>query len=59
MHGSKDPPWNLQRVRRADEDLIERIDADLRNILAMHRPEPMPEAMHKELGAILEKFGSD
>ncbi|MBW2691213.1 MAG: trimethylamine methyltransferase family protein [Deltaproteobacteria bacterium] len=41
-----------------DEDLIERIDAGLRNILETHRSEPMPEATRKEFGAILEKFGS-
>jgi trimethylamine:corrinoid methyltransferase-like protein len=40
-----------------DEDLLERIDADLREILATHRPEPMPEATREQLGAILEEFG--
>jgi trimethylamine:corrinoid methyltransferase-like protein len=38
------------------KDLIERIDEDLREILATHRPEAMPEPLQKEIGAIQEKF---
>jgi trimethylamine:corrinoid methyltransferase-like protein len=39
-----------------DKDLFQRIDDDLREILANHQPEPMSEAMRKQLGAILDKF---
>ncbi len=39
-----------------DKDLIERIDVDLREILASHRPEPMPEPVRKEIRALLGKF---
>jgi trimethylamine:corrinoid methyltransferase-like protein len=39
-----------------DKDLIERIDDDLREILANHRPEPVPAPIRKEVRAILEKF---
>jgi len=39
-----------------DRDLIERIDADLREILATHRPEPLPAAVQKELREIWAKF---
>jgi trimethylamine--corrinoid protein Co-methyltransferase len=42
-----------------DTDLIQRIDADLRDILANHRPEPLPEAIRRQLGAILEKFETE
>jgi trimethylamine--corrinoid protein Co-methyltransferase len=39
-----------------DRDLIERIDDDLRKILANHRPEALPEPIQKKLHAILERF---
>ena len=39
-----------------DQDLIERIDDDLRVILATHRPEPLPEPVRKEIRAILGRF---
>jgi trimethylamine:corrinoid methyltransferase-like protein len=39
-----------------DRNLVERIDADLREILAAHEPEPMPEPLRTQLGAILEKY---
>jgi trimethylamine:corrinoid methyltransferase-like protein len=39
-----------------DRDLVERIDEDLRGILATHRPEPLPEPMRKEIRVILERF---
>jgi len=39
-----------------DQELIERIDDDLREILATHRPEPLPEPTRKEIRAILERF---
>jgi trimethylamine:corrinoid methyltransferase-like protein len=42
-----------------DTDLFQRIDADLREILAKHQPEPMPEAMRKQLGTILDKFRTE
>ena len=39
-----------------DQELIERIDDDLREILATHRPEPLPEPVRKEIRAILGRF---
>jgi len=39
-----------------DRDLIERIDVDLREILAKHRPEPLRESVRKEIRAILARF---
>ena len=36
-----------------DKDLIERIDDDLREILANHRPEPMPDPIRQRIHAIL------
>jgi len=39
-----------------DRELIERIDDDLREILATHRPEPLAEPVRKEIRAILGKF---
>jgi trimethylamine:corrinoid methyltransferase-like protein len=39
-----------------DRELFERIDADLREILTTHRPEPLPEPVRKEIRAILERF---
>jgi trimethylamine--corrinoid protein Co-methyltransferase len=41
-----------------DRDLIERIDEDLREILATHRPEPLPTAMQREIREILGRFES-
>jgi hypothetical protein len=42
-----------------NRDLDARVDDDLREILATHRPEPMPEPMKKEIGAILARFETD
>ena len=39
-----------------DRELIERIDDDLREILATHRPEPLSEPVRKEIRAILGRF---
>jgi trimethylamine--corrinoid protein Co-methyltransferase len=39
-----------------DEDLIERIDEDLRVILAEHQPEPLPDPIRKKVHAIHGKF---
>jgi len=53
--GAKFPRSNSPAI--PDEDLIERIDADLREILAkQHHPEPLPEPLHKEIRAILGRF---
>jgi predicted component of type VI protein secretion system len=41
-----------------DRELIERIDDDLREILATHRPEPLPAPMQKEIREILGRFES-
>jgi trimethylamine:corrinoid methyltransferase-like protein len=40
------------------KDLFERIDDDLREILATHRAEAMPEPLRKEIGAIQEKYAT-
>jgi trimethylamine:corrinoid methyltransferase-like protein len=37
-----------------DQDLIERIDDDLREVLSEHRPEAMPRAIHEQIRAIHE-----
>jgi trimethylamine--corrinoid protein Co-methyltransferase len=52
--GAKFPLSNSSTI--PDQDLIERIDDDLRVILATHRPEPLPEPARKEVRAILERF---
>jgi trimethylamine:corrinoid methyltransferase-like protein len=39
-----------------DRELIERIDDDLREILATHRPEPLAEPVRKEIREILGRF---
>jgi len=39
-----------------DRELIERIDDDLREILATHRPEPLRESVRKEIRGILGRF---
>jgi trimethylamine:corrinoid methyltransferase-like protein len=60
-------PWRSRyfRVpRSADagalhrEDLVDRIDADLRRILADHRPAPLPASLRAQIDAILEKSGA-
>jgi trimethylamine--corrinoid protein Co-methyltransferase len=40
------------------EDLLDRVDADLRRILATHRPEPLPAPLHAQIDAILHKSGA-
>jgi trimethylamine:corrinoid methyltransferase-like protein len=52
--GAKFPRSNSSAI--PDRDLIERIDEDLREILATHRPEPLPEPVRKEIRAILGRF---
>ena len=42
-----------------DKDLFQRIDDDLREILVSHHPEPMPEAIRRQLGTILDKFETE
>jgi trimethylamine--corrinoid protein Co-methyltransferase len=39
-----------------DQDLIERIDDDLREILKNHQPAPLPEAIQKQIHAIHRRF---
>ncbi len=39
-----------------DKDLIERIDDDLREILANYRPAPMPDPIRERIYAILGEF---
>ena len=38
--------------RLPDQDLVERIDDDLREILSKHRPEAMPPAIQEQIHAI-------
>jgi trimethylamine:corrinoid methyltransferase-like protein len=52
--GAKFPRSNSSSI--PDRDLIERIDEDLRGILATHRPEPLPEPVRKEIRGILGRF---
>ncbi len=52
--GAKFPRSNSPAI--PDRELIERIDVELREILATHRPEPLPDPMRKEIRAILERF---
>ncbi len=52
--GAKFPRRNSPAI--PDQELIERIDDDLREILATHRPEPLPEPVRKEIRAILGRF---
>jgi len=52
--GAKFPRSNSPAI--PDQELIERIDDDLREILATHRPEPLPEPVRKEIRAILGRF---
>jgi trimethylamine--corrinoid protein Co-methyltransferase len=39
-----------------DEDLFERIDRELQEILRSHRPDPLPEATRDEMRSIRERF---
>jgi len=53
--GARFPRSNSPAI--PDRDLFERIDADLREILAkQHRPEPLSEPLRKELREILGRF---
>jgi trimethylamine:corrinoid methyltransferase-like protein len=46
----------LSTSQLPDKDLFERIDDDLREILANHQPEPLPEAIRAKIRSILGKF---
>jgi trimethylamine:corrinoid methyltransferase-like protein len=46
----------LSTTTLPDRNLVERIDADLREILAVHEPEPLSDELRAQLGAILVKF---
>jgi trimethylamine:corrinoid methyltransferase-like protein len=50
------PNLPLNNDGRPDKDLVERIDDDLRSILANHRPPPLDPALLAELDAIRERF---
>jgi trimethylamine:corrinoid methyltransferase-like protein len=52
--GAKFPRSNSPAI--PDKELIERIDDELRGVLATHRPEPLPEPVRKEIRAILARF---
>jgi trimethylamine:corrinoid methyltransferase-like protein len=52
--GAKFPRSNSPAI--PDQELIERIDDDLRGILATHHPEPLPDPVRKEIRGILERF---
>jgi trimethylamine:corrinoid methyltransferase-like protein len=51
--GSKFP---LSSSLIPDKNLMERIDDDLREILAEHQPEPLPDPIREKVHAILGKF---
>lgn len=51
--GAKTP---LSSNRVPKHDLVERIDKDLREILANHQPKPMPEAIREQVRAVHAKF---
>jgi trimethylamine:corrinoid methyltransferase-like protein len=52
--GARFPRSNSPAI--PDKELFERIDDDLREILATHRPEPLPEPVRKEFHEILGRF---
>jgi trimethylamine:corrinoid methyltransferase-like protein len=52
--GAKFPRSNSPAI--PDQELIQRIDDDLRGILATHHPEPLPDPVRKEIRGILERF---
>jgi trimethylamine:corrinoid methyltransferase-like protein len=52
--GARFPRSNSPAI--PDRDLYERIDVDLREILATHRPEPLAEPVRKEIREILGRF---
>ena len=65
MEHCRDNYWNSRYFGAAialsssvdpDKELIERIDDDLREILANHRPEPMPDPIRERIHAILGRF---
>jgi trimethylamine--corrinoid protein Co-methyltransferase len=42
-----------------DKDLMERIDDDLREILAEHQPEPLPDPIREKVHAIYERLDTE
>ncbi|HEY5657226.1 MAG TPA: trimethylamine methyltransferase family protein [Myxococcota bacterium] len=50
------PRLPLSNSMLPDRNLMQRIDADLREILAVHEPEPLAEPLRAQLVAILEKY---
>jgi trimethylamine:corrinoid methyltransferase-like protein len=52
--GARFPRSNSPAI--PDRELIERIDEDVRSILATQRPEPLAEPVRKEIRAILARF---
>jgi trimethylamine:corrinoid methyltransferase-like protein len=52
--GARFPRSNSPSI--PDRELFERIDVDLREILATHRPEPLAEPVRKEIREILGRF---
>lgn len=51
--GAKTP---LSSNRVPKHDLVERIDKDLREILANHQPKPMPKAIREQIRVVHAKF---
>jgi trimethylamine:corrinoid methyltransferase-like protein len=50
---------NAKDMEEAGEsDLLERVDADLRDLLASHWAEPLPDAVRERMNSILEKYGA-
>ena len=52
------PQRQASRADVPEPDLIDRIDQDLRHILATHRPEPLPEPARRTIESILARHGA-
>lgn len=53
------PNLPLSTDLRADHDLVERIDADLRELLARHQPVPLDPAVAAKIDAIRARFRAE
>ena len=49
-------PGTFDPITNGHTDLIERIDKDLREILAEHQPEPLPDPIREKVRAIHGRF---
>jgi trimethylamine---corrinoid protein Co-methyltransferase len=46
-----------QWTQQGKKDLFDRIDGDLKNTLAEHQPEPLPEQIRQNIDTVLQKYG--